>query len=502
MTLVPLGALDVDESGVMDEQRDRTRTIRDGFGKNTAHSSEGRAAPATLTFLGAADTVTGSRYLLSGDDARVLVDCGLFQGYKVLRARNRSPFPVPASSIDAVVLTHAHLDHSGYVPALVRGGFQGRVYASEGTVELCRIMLLDSAHLMEEEARHAARHGCSRHADPQPLYTVEDATRALEHFVAVPEDEEFSVADGISARLVPAGHILGAMSAYVGIQGRTVCVSGDLGRPDDPLMRPPRPFEGADILIAESTYGNRAHVAEDPEDRLGDVVRRTLRRGGVVLIPAFAVGRTETVLLHLSRLLDSGRIPEAPIYVNSPMAVSVADVYRRHPAEHRLDAQELERLYSIADEVRSVDESKLLNLRGGPMIIVSASGMLAGGRILHHLQAYGPDPRNAIVLTGFQAAGTRGSHLLDGERTLRVYGQDVPIRAEVVDIGSMSAHADADEVIGWMRGAPRPPETVYVTHGEPAAADALRLRVERELGWRARVPEHLEEIRLEPGSSR
>ncbi|WP_407361174.1 MBL fold metallo-hydrolase RNA specificity domain-containing protein [Microbacterium sp. LBN7] len=455
----------------------------------------------SLAFLGAADTVTGSRYLVSDSSSRVLVDCGLFQGFKVLRERNRAPFPVPPESIDAVVLTHAHLDHSGYLPALVRDGFRGRIYASEGTVALCRIMLLDSAHLLEEEARHAAKHGWSRHPEPHPLYTVDDATAALERFVAVPEGDDVALTRSASVRLLRAGHILGAMSAYLDVSGVRLCFTGDLGRPDEPLMRPPHPFDGADVLVTESTYGNRSHSDADPEEQLGDIVRRTVRRGGVVLIPAFAVGRTETILLHLSRLLKRGDIPDVPIYVNSPMAVSVADVYRGHPEEHRMSSEEVERLYQVATPVRSVDESKLLNLRGGPMIIVSASGMLTGGRVLHHLRAYGPDQRNTIVLTGFQAGGTRGARLAAGERSLRIFGKDVPIKAEVAAIDSMSAHADADDIIDWMRKAPRPPAAVYVTHGEPAAADTLRLRIERELGWPARVPEHEEEVPVAPSAA-
>lgn len=455
---------------------------------------------ATLSFLGAADTVTGSRYLVRTGRSRVLVDCGLFQGYKVLRERNRAQFPIDPSSIDAVVLSHAHLDHSGYLPALVRNGFTGRIYASEGTVELCRIMLLDSAHLLEEEARFAARHKRSAHENPQPLYTQDDAMRALDRFLPIAIDEEHPVIERLTARLVPAGHILGATGVRLDVNGTMVHFTGDLGRPDDPLMRPPRPLEPADVLVTESTYGDRRHSDADAESLLGDVVRRVVRANGVVLIPAFAVGRSETVLLHLSRLHDRGEIPDVPIYLNSPMAVSVADIYSRHPDEHRLSAAELARLYDLATPVRSVDESKLLNLRGGPMIIISASGMLTGGRILHHLLAYGPDKHNAIVLTGYQAGGTRGSALLGGARTLRIFGEDVPIRAKVVDIDTMSAHADADDLISWMRATPSPPRTTYVTHGEPAAADMLRSRIKRELGWNARVPEHLETVALSRGA--
>ena len=449
---------------------------------------------ATLSFLGGAGTVTGSRYLVTDSTTRTLIDCGLFQGFKVLRQRNRSPFPVSPSSIDALVLTHAHLDHSGYIPALVRDGFHGRIYASEGTIALCRIMLLDSAHLLEEEANHAARHGWSRHERPRPLYTVDDAMASLDHFVAVRDGQEIALPGSMNLRFSSAGHILGAMSAYLDVEGQRLCVTGDLGRPDDPLMRPPHPFDGADVLVTESTYGDRRHSEVNPEDQLADIVRRTVHRGGVVLIPAFAVGRTETILLHLSRLRERGELPDVPVHVNSPMAVSVADVYRSHPDQHRISLDEVERMYGLATPVRSVDESKLLNLRGGPMIIISASGMLTGGRILHHLRAYGPEARNTIVLTGFQAPGTRGARLLAGERSLRIFGNDVPIRAEVAVIDSMSAHADADDLLAWMSGAPRPPRAVYVTHGEPSAADTLRLRIERELGWTAEVPDHEQQV--------
>ncbi|WP_448808040.1 MBL fold metallo-hydrolase RNA specificity domain-containing protein [Agromyces bauzanensis] len=449
-----------------------------------------------LQFLGGADSVTGSKYLIDAWGTRILVDCGLFQGFKVLRERNRAPFPVPPDSIDAVVLTHAHLDHSGYLPALVRDGFRGPVYATPGTVELCRVMLPDSGYLLEEEARHAASRRWSSHRDPQPLYTSADATRSLERFDAVDFDTARPIGRELEFTFVPAGHILGAAGVRVGVGGRVVHFTGDLGRASDPLMRPPRPLEPASVLITESTYGDRDHPDEDPEAMLGDVVRRVAKRNGVVLIPAFAVGRTETVLLHLSRLRDRGEIPDIPIFLNSPMAVDVAGIYERYPDEHRIAAEEIERMYDLAQNVNTVDDSKLLNLRGGPMIIISAAGMLTGGRILHHLVAYGSDRHNAIVLTGFQAGGTRGSALLGGATSLRIFGEDVPIRAEVVSIDSMSAHADADEIMSWLRAVDEPPEMVYVTHGEAAASDMLRARIKRELHWPVRVPEHLERVRL------
>ncbi|GGI45339.1 metallo-beta-lactamase family protein [Agromyces flavus] len=450
----------------------------------------------SLRFLGAADTVTGSRHLLEANGTRVLVDCGLFQGYKVLRERNRRPFPVAPESIDAVVLSHAHLDHSGYLPALVRDGFRGRIFASPGTVELCRIMLTDSAYLMEEEARHAASRHWSKHADPQPLYTSDDVRATLPQFSELAFDEHREVAPGVDARLVRAGHILGAAQVRLRTDDAQLHFTGDLGRASDPLMHAPAPLEPCDVLVTESTYGDRTHSAEDPADRLGDVIRRVTHKGGVVLIPAFAVGRTETVLLHLSRLRDRGLLPAVPVYLNSPMAVDVAAIYQRYPEEHRLERDELTRMYRLATRVTTADDSKLLNLRGGPMVIISASGMLTGGRILHHLREYGPDPRNAIVLTGFQAGGTRGARLIAGERVLRIFGEDVPIRAEVVSVDSMSAHPDADEMMDWLRAAPSAPSATYVTHGEPNAADALRVRITRELGWDVRVPDHSERVRL------
>ena len=379
----------------------------------------------------------------------------------------------------------------------MRDGFRGPIHTTTGTAELCRILLPDSAHLLEEEARHAAAGGWSKHADPRPLYTHEDVDAALDRIRTAGFHEPTTIAPGIDLEFVPAGHILGASCVRLVVGGRTLHFTGDLGRAEDPLMRPPDPLGATDVLVSESTYGDRRHLPENPEAPLGDVIRRVTGRGGVVLIPAFAVGRTESILLHLSRLLERGEIPRVPIYVNSPMAASVIDLYRRHPSEHRLDAAELDRIYALPTLVRTVDESKLLNLRGGPAVIISASGMLTGGRILHHLVSYAPDSANAIVLTGFQAGGTRGAALLGGARTLRIFGREVPIRAEVVPIDSMSAHADADELLKWMGATPHPPKMVYVTHGEPFAADTLRARITRELGWPARVPEHLESVTLD-----
>jgi metallo-beta-lactamase family protein len=464
---------------------------------------EPATAPATdphLRFLGATDSVTGSRYLVESAGKRILIDCGLFQGYKLLRDRNWATFPVDPSSIDAVVLTHAHLDHSGYLPALIRDGFRGSVHATAGTAELCGLLLPDSGHLLEEEAQHWQKHGGSKHDLPRPLYTADDATRALASFVSHDFDSTVELPGGMTATFVPAGHILGASQVLLGVDGKVLHFTGDLGRAGDPLMNPQRELGTCDILVTESTYGDRKHSAIDPATVLGEVITRVAKRGGVCIIPAFAVGRTETVLLHLARLRERGGIPDLPIYLNSPMAVNATEIYKNHPGEHRLEPDELERMYGQVIPVRTVDESKLLNLRGGPMVIISASGMLTGGRVLHHLLAYASDPANAIVLTGFQAAGTRGARLAAGEKSLRIFGQDVEIKAEVVQVENMSAHADADELIQWMRSATRPPAMTYVTHGEPAASDALRLRIQRELGWKARVPEIRETIDIvKPG---
>ena len=467
-----------------------------GSGERHDPTGSAHGGQATLQFLGAADSVTGSRYLVESGGHRVLIDCGLFQGVKVHRQRNWSTFPVPPDSIDAVVLTHAHLDHSGYLPALVRGGFTGPIHATRATSELCGVMLRDSAHLLEEEAQHAARHGWTVHRGPRPLYTVQDAEQAMERFHPASFSHPVDVVPGVRITFTPAGHILGAAGVRADIRGRLIHFSGDVGRQDDPVMRPPAPLEPADVLVVESTYGDRKHPDEDAASALGDVIQRVVRRRGVVLIPAFAVGRTESILLHLARLRQHGRLPEVPIFLNSPMAIDVSEIYRRHPDEHRLSEEEMQQMYGLATPVHSVDESKLLNIRGGPMIIISASGMLTGGRILHHIAAYGPDPRNAIILTGFQASGTRGASLLSGARSLRIFGRDVPVRAEVVSIGGMSAHADADELMTWMGAVSVPPESVYVTHGEPTAADALRARIKRELRWSVRVPEFLERVPL------
>ena len=451
----------------------------------------------TLRFLGAAGTVTGSRYLVEVGQRRILVDCGLFQGFKQLRRRNRKPFPVRPNMIDTVLLTHAHLDHSGYIPALVKAGFRGRVICTEATRELCGLILPDSGHIQEEEARYARRKGFSKHKNPKPLYTLKDAEAALERFQTVGFDETVDLGDGLHATFTPAGHLLGAAQIRLTIRGTTLHFSGDLGRQTDPLMRPPRRFEGADILVCESTYGNRLHDPIDAEAELAPILKRVFARGGTALIPSFAVGRAQGLMYHIARLQKRGDIPYVPTFLNSPMAVNATDIYHRFHEEHHVSAEDCLRMFELAKRVNTVTESKELNTRHGPMIIISASGMLTGGRILHHIASFGGDRRNAILLSGFQAGGTRGAALADGARHLRIFGRDFKVDAEVIQLKSFSGHADANELLTWMQGAQHPPRMTYLTHGEPHASDALRFRVEHELGWPARAPEHLETIRLD-----
>lgn len=450
----------------------------------------------SLRFLGAAGTVTGSRYLLEIGQRRILVDCGLFQGVKQLRARNRRPFPARPSTIDTVLLTHAHLDHSGYLPALIRAGYRGRVICTRATAELCGLILPDSGHIQEEEARYAARRGFSKHKNPKPLYTLKEAEAALDRFDTVDFEQRVDLGDDITATFIPSGHLLGAAQIRIEFGGKVIHFSGDLGHDPDPLMRPPEPFPGADVLVCESTYGNRAHPGIAPEAELAPVLKRVFARGGTVLIPSFAVGRAQGLMLHISRLIERGEIPYVPVFLNSPMSVDATEIYHRHHDEHHVSRDECVAMFQLAKRVNTVTQSKDLNTRAGPMIIISASGMLTGGRILHHLVSFGGDPRNAILQSGFQAGGTRGAALAQGARELRIFGRDFPIEAEVVQLQSFSGHADAEEILRWMSAGPAPRMT-YVTHGEPSASDALRFRIDHELGRPARAPEHLEAVYLD-----
>ncbi|WP_374568140.1 MBL fold metallo-hydrolase RNA specificity domain-containing protein [Ideonella sp.] len=449
-----------------------------------------------LTFLGATGTVTGSKYLLEHEGRRMLVDCGLFQGLKQLRLRNWEDFPVPASGIDAVVLSHAHLDHSGFIPRLVQAGFRGPVYCSAATRDLCGLLLPDSGRLLEEEAEYANRHGFSKHRPALPLYTEQDAVAALEHFAPRQFGEGFEPIPGVRVVLRRAGHLLGAASVRVEWDLRSILFSGDLGRANDLLMRPPEVPEAADWLVVESTYGDRPHGGPDPLTVMADVISRTAARGGVVVIPAFAVGRAQTLLYGLHLLKQQHRIPDVPVFLNSPMAADATRIYVKHRAEHRLSPEQCAAMSGAARIVNTVEESKRLNEIRMPAVIVSASGMASGGRVLHHLKAFAPDPRNSILFAGFQAAGTRGATIVAGASTVKIHGQYVPIRAEVKQIDSLSAHADRDELLAWVAALPAAPRQVFVTHGEPVPADALRQTIEERHHWPCTVPEYRDVVEL------
>ena len=450
-------------------------------------SSPSPDAHLRITFWGAAETVTGSRFLVEAAGQRLLVDCGMFQGLKRLREMNWQPFPVDPGSIDAVLLTHAHIDHSGYLPALVRDGFRGPVWCTPGTEALTRILLLDSAHLHEEDARHANQRRSSRHHPALPLYTIADAERVLPHLQPVPFGRPFAPVSGLQGTFSPVGHILGAAAAHLGDGQRSVTFTGDVGRPNDPVMRPPAPPPAADHLVTESTYGNRRHPLTDPADELAEVVTRTVRRGGTLLIPVFAVGRAQTVLHLLSELRLAGRIPDVPTYLNSPMAVDATELFCRFTDEHRLTDEQCQQMCAGVEMVRTAEESKRLTARRGPMIVLAASGMATGGRVLHHLEQLAPESRNTILFTGFQAAGTRGEALVHGARQVKMYGGFVPVHAEVTRLDSLSAHADADELLRWLATMDRAPRGISIVHGEPVAADTLRRRLRDELSWPASV---------------
>lgn len=444
----------------------------------------------TLRFLGAAGTVTGSRHLLEAGGRRILLDCGLFQGVKPLRLRNWAPFPVPPADIDAVVLSHAHLDHSGYLPRLVRDGFRGPILCSPATLDLCRLLLLDSAHLQEADADYLNRHGLSRHQPALPLYTVADAQRAIAALRPVDFDTATDLPGGCGFQLTPAGHILGAAIVQIRHPGGRLVFSGDLGRYGDPLMPPHGGVAQADHLIVESTYGNRKHSAEQAADALEAVITRTVRRGGTVVIPAFAVGRAQALLYYIWQLKQAGRIArDLPVFLDSPMASGAVDVYLRHAGDQRLSAADARAAFGVATYVTEVEQSKALDSSPMPKIIVSASGMATGGRVIHHLKHYLPDPRSTVLFAGFQAEGTRGAAMLDGAATVKIHGGYVPVRAEIDSLPMLSAHADADEILRWLRGFERAPRETFIVHGEPGAADALRLRIKDELGWRCRAVE-------------
>jgi len=448
-----------------------------------------------LTFLGGVGTVTGSKYLLEYGGRRVLIDCGLFQGYKQLRLRNWAPFPVPPASIDAVLLTHAHLDHTGYLPLLVKQGFKGPIYATDATKDLSTILLPDSGHLQEQDAFFANRHHFSKHKPALPLYTEKDAIDCLTQFRTVPLHKTLDIL-GAKVCYRRAGHILGAAMIELTADSKII-FSGDVGRPNDVAMFPPEPLPETDFLVVESTYGNRTHNGLDAENALAKAISETARRGGTVVIPAFAVGRTQTLLLHISHLLRDKRIPALPIFLDSPMAIDASDIFCRHPDDHKLSAAETRKAFAVAHYVRTAEESKSLDSMVMPKVIVSASGMATGGRVLHHLKSYAPNHRNLILFTGFQSGGTRGATMVAGGKTVKIHGEYIPVQAEVRNLDMLSAHADANEIIAWLKPTPKQPRTTFVTHGEPDAADTMRRRISEELGWSCVVPDYRDTVALQ-----
>ncbi len=451
----------------------------------------------SITFLGGAGTVTGSKYLVRHGGQALLVDCGLFQGYKLLRQRNWRALPVAPHEIDAVLLTHAHLDHSGYLPLLAKSGFGGPVFCTGGTRDLCAILLPDSGHLQEEEAAYLNRHQLSKHAPALPLYTRLDAQHSLALLKTQPVREAFEPLPGWRATFTRAGHILGAACVLLEVDGRRILFSGDLGRPDDLLMCAPDAPPAADTVLVESTYGDRSHPPGNIIDELGPPLARLAARGGVAVVPVFAVGRAQTVLHAIAQLKARGELPaHLPVYLDSPMAVHTTELFDKHVGEHCLSRAELQAMARSTTLVHSVDESKALARLHGPRVILSASGMATGGRVLHHLQLHAGDHRNMIILTGHQAGGTRGARIANGEKSIRILGREVEIRAEVVQLATASAHADGSQVLDWLRTMPTPPRRVYVVHGELPAADMLRQRIEHQLHWSAEVPEHGDTVAL------
>jgi len=448
---------------------------------------------SSVTFLGAAGTVTGSRHLVRAGGAKLLIDCGLFQGLKQLRLRNRQPLGVDPASLDAVLLTHAHLDHTGWLPLLVRQGYAGAILATRATIDLCGLLLPDAAHLEEERAEHANRHGYSRHHPALPLFTREDADRALRALAPIEYDTDVEVAPGVVARFLNAGHIAGSALILLEAEGQRVLFTGDLGRPHDPLLDPPARPPDVDMLVLESTYGDRLHPREDPADVIADAVARTAARGGCVIVPAFAVGRTQELLYHLARLAADGRIPDLPVFLDSPMAARATALLEKWPpprGEPRIARDVLRAAVAVPD----VEGSKQLDRSALPRVIIAGSGMATGGRVIHHLKALGGDPRNTILFTGFQAPGTRGAAIVAGADSVKIHGQHVPIRAEVVQLHGLSSHADQAETLEWLGGFHAPPSLTCLVHGEPPAADALRLRIEERLRWPVLVAEHRQAV--------
>ncbi|MBN1684257.1 MAG: MBL fold metallo-hydrolase [Gammaproteobacteria bacterium] len=449
-----------------------------------------------LTFLGATHTVTGSKYLLEINDKKILVDCGLFQGHKELRLKNWLDFPVDPASIDVVLLTHAHLDHSGYLPLLVKKGFKGHIYCSSATEDLCAILLPDSGYLQEEQAEHANKYGYSKHHPALPLYTKDDALEAMKYFCSVAFGYEFELDETTTFQFNRVGHILGASCVLIKHHNRSILFSGDLGRPNDPIVHDPVIMQGADYLVVESTYGDRLHEKIDLMDQIETIINRTVKRGGTIVVPSFAVGRAQILMYYIYQLKKAKRIPDIPVFLDSPMAISATKIYQRHAGDHKISAKLCDLICHTAHYVTTQDESKTLDQRSDSMIIISASGMATGGRVLYHIKKFGPDPKNTILFAGYQAGGTRGDKLVRGLGEVKMHGEIIPIHAEIENLHNISAHADYKETLAWLSHFTHQPQKVFITHGEIEAAKSLKQKIEKRFGWACIIPRYLQSEQL------
>lgn len=449
-----------------------------------------------IQFLGATKTVTGSKYLLKADQTQILVDCGLFQGYKQLRLRNWADLPVNPRNIDYVLLTHAHIDHSGYIPLLVKNGFRGKILCTEATLDLCEILLPDSGYLHEEEARYAMRKGYSKHHPPLPLYTREEAEKSLAYFKPIKVNELIYLSKNLSCSYYYAGHILGASLIQVKHFETSILFSGDLGRPHDQIMKPPVIPPKTDYMVIESTYGNRLHENTSPEVILEEIINRTVQRQGIVLIPSFAVGRAQKILYLIHQLKSKKSIPNIPVYIDSPMATDATKLFLKHYKQHHLTEKQSKQVCKTADYIHSVEESKALHETTEPIIIISASGMATGGRILHHIKKFAPDKRNSIIFCGYQAGGTRGDRILRGEKEIKMFGEMIPINAEVAQLENTSAHVDYADMLKWLNKSPQAPRKIFITHGEIHAAQALKEKITEQFHWDCCIPEYLDVVEL------
>lgn len=449
-----------------------------------------------IQFLGATQTVTGSKYLIQTEQMKILVDCGLFQGYKELRLRNWAQIPVNPREIDYVLLTHAHIDHSGYIPLLVKNGFRGKIICTESTYDLCKILLPDSGYLQEEEAFYANKKGYSKHHPALPLYTREDAELSLNYFQPIELNTRFKMHDNFYSSFHYASHILGAAFIQLHHHDVSVLFSGDLGRTNDPILNPPQEPLESNYIVIESTYGNRLHDATNPEKQLGEIINRTVKRSGILLIPAFAVGRTQTLLYYIQQLKSKKIIGDIPVFVDSPMATNATKIFPNHSNESRLTVQQCLAFCNGAKYISSTEDSIALGLKKIPMILISASGMATGGRVIHHIRNFAPDYRNTILFSGYQAGGTRGDRLVRGEKEIKIFGQMIPVHAEIIQMENTSAHADYNDILTWLAHLKNAPKKVFITHGENQSAESLKEKIERKFHWNCVIPSYLDQVKL------